>query len=389
MLDVRLPALLALGLSVSSCALLLDFDELQEGGGAGAGTMGGGNGGNAGSAGSMTAGGGSGGSGGGAGSVSLASVSQTLAAAVCEKAQSCYGNAALELVFFDEDCTTTMQSLLENTFVANVQESVQAGTLEYDGSAVPGCLQEFAALDCEDVTIAFPEGCKQALSGLQPVGGACNHSLECDVGLYCDNKSCPGTCAAPLTEGTPCADGDTCADGLTCFQGACAALGHQGDECGADLWPGCLTGMLCVGDNKDMMMPGKCYETVALFSANTDQSCNFGGTPTLCVENNSCPVFQLVPKCVMKAPAGGPCELAVPDMCREGEYCNAGTCTPLPKAGEPCATGIIIKPACEAYSRCVNGTCIKLDNNGSSCTQPGECYSGKCAGSECVPPGCE
>ncbi len=390
MLELRLPALLALGLSLSSCALLLDFDELQKGGAGGAGAGAAASGGSttsAGAGGGSSGSSGSSGMGGGAG-VPLDSVATVLANQVCAKAAACYGKAALELVFFDEHCETTMKSALENTIIANVELSVQAGTLTYDGSALPTCLMEFAALACQDVAIAFPEGCKQALSGLQPAGAACNHSLECDTGLYCELNACPGTCAAPLAEGAPCGDTDTCESGLTCFQGACAPLGSAGDDCGADLLPGCLTGMLCVGENKDMMMPGKCFETLDLFIANEGQGCNFGGTPTLCDEGLSCPVFALAPKCQPIAPSGGTCELAVPDMCPEGEYCNAGVCTALPRAGEQCAISIV-KPGCEAYARCVSGNCRKLGDNGNTCVQPGECYSADCQGGECVAPSCQ
>ncbi len=92
--------------------------------------------------------------------------------------------------------------------------------------------------------------------------------------------------------------------------------------------------------------------------------------------------------------SGGGCTLAVPDMCPSGEYCQLGApsqCTALPKNGEPCAGGLILKPNCQAYNRCVNGTCRAMGINGNTCVDDKECYSGFCdsaAGGFCAPPHC-
>jgi hypothetical protein len=95
--------------------------------------------------------------------------------------------------------------------------------------------------------------------------------------------------------------------------------------------------------------------------------------------------------CQSAAASGGTCALAIPDMCPPGEYCGAKNCTPLPQNGEPCATGIIFKPTCKAYNRCVNGTCRAMGANGNTCVDHKECYSGFCdsaAGGFCAPPRC-
>ncbi|HEV8245022.1 MAG TPA: hypothetical protein VGP93_04615, partial [Polyangiaceae bacterium] len=231
----RLLALLSVVLSASSCAFLLDFDELQKGGagGADAGPDGGaagmsaGSGGQAGSSAGATAGG-EGGAAGAAG-VPLDQAASVVADALCTKLDECFGSAALELVFFDEECQTVETSVLENTTVANVTLSEQNGTLDYDPSALPGCIDAVATLDCEALSVSFPEECKQALGGLQQEGKACEHSLECEAGLYCNTQVCPGTCSKPLAADAPCTELDTCAPGLTCFQSACAALGKEGE----------------------------------------------------------------------------------------------------------------------------------------------------------------
>ena len=239
--------------------------------------------------------------------------------------------------------------------------------------------------------MAFPEACKQALGGLLAEGEACAHSLECEAGLYCSADACPGTCSAPLENGDACGETDVCAPGLTCFDGVCTPLGAEGDECGADALPGCVTGFVCLNEDRDMMTPGTCFSATDVFVASEGQSCNLGRTPTLCREGLSCPLV-LGATCQEPVESGAACELAVPDMCPEGEYCSFGnpSCLPLPGNGEACAPGISLKPRCKAYLRCVNEVCRRLGDNGDACGAGAECYSGVCGDDgECVASMCQ
>ncbi|HEV8246893.1 MAG TPA: hypothetical protein VGP93_14040, partial [Polyangiaceae bacterium] len=164
----------------------------------------------------------------------------------------------------------------------------------------------------------------------------------------------------------------------------------EGEACGGDVLPGCLTGLLCFGDDKSKMQTGKCFPAKDLFVGSEGQPCTFfGDTPLLCKTDNSCPLISFTPMCLARVASGGACQLAIPDMCPEGEYCNSGTCAPLPGAGEPCAGGVVLKPPCSAYMRCVSGTCRLLGDNGNTCAVAGECYSGVCDAGRCAAPLCQ
>jgi hypothetical protein len=362
----------ALALMLSSCAFILDFDELSEGGGGAAGS------------------GGSGGSAGAPIAIPLEDAPAALAAALCGRLEACVGAAAMEVLFFDEECTVVSESNLANTVVANVAQSQEAGTLAYDASRLPGCLEAYANLPCEEVLLGFPEECWQTLGGLLAEGEDCAHSLECEADLYCSADACPGSCSAPLAQGDACGAADVCATGLTCFEGACAPLAGEGEECGGDVLPDCVTGFVCLNEDKPMMMPGECFSATDVFVLSEGQACNLGETPALCQVGLSCPLV-VGAKCVESVASGGPCNLAVPDMCPQGEVCVFGNpkCQPLPGAGEPCAMGIILKPRCQAYLRCVNEVCRPLGDNGDPCGVGDECYSGVCTGGECVPSACQ
>ena len=380
---------LALAGVLSSCAFALDFDELQEGGEPSAGTGGSST---AGTGGEAAAGGSEGGAAGAAEpGIALEDAAAVLAETMCSKLEACVGAAAVKVLLADEDCAVAVESGLANTFIANIQQSEANGTLEYDGSAVPTCLEAYDTLPCEEVAVTFPEARKQALGGLLGEGEDCSHSLECEAGLYCSADACPGTCSTPLQDGDPCTEIDTCAPGLTCFQGACAPLGGEGDDCGAELLPECVTGFVCLNEDTEMMTPGNCFSAKDVFVLSQGQPCNLGGTPTLCRVGLSCPLV-IGATCLEPVESGGACDLALPDMCPEGEYCSFGNpnCLPLPGAGDPCAPGILLKPRCQAYLRCVNEVCRPLGDNGDPCGDAAECYSGVCGDSgECAASACQ
>ena len=375
MKGLRFLAPLALAVASSSCSLLLDWDELQ---GGTPGTGGIGASGASGSGGSNT--GGTGGAG-----IPLDEAPAAIADALCEKLETCVGAAAMELLFYDEECRVAGSKLLENTVVATIDETGS----DYDPASVPACVEAFEALDCEGVSLTFPEECKQILGGLKADGEPCVRSLECEAGLYCTTGSCPGTCSVPIAQGSPCALGDSCADGLTCFQGVCEPLGKENEECGGTVRPACLTGLFCGGADDAAMTPGMCIRTTDVFVLTQNAICSVSNPPSLCKEGLSCPVIGLPSRCLPRVESGGVCQLAVPDMCPEGEYCNAGSCAPLPGAGDNCAVGIILKPTCQAYLRCIDGKCRRLGDIGNTCLVGGECYSGTCFDGECVAPRCQ
>jgi hypothetical protein len=347
---------------------LLDFDDVQSesSGGSAGSSAGSGGAGEAGAAGAPEEG------------IPLDRAASALADALCTKVRSCVKDAAMVLLFNEEDCTELVTGVLENSTVANIAASDAAGTLSYDGAELPACLDAYQSLACDDVIVDFPESCKAALGSALEEGEACRHSLECEQGFYCAGGACPGTCTAFLAEGESCTENDVCASGLTCFQGACQPLGREDDDCGGGLFPDCVIGQFCAGENLNEATPGKCYPVESVFSAKERQACNpLGSPPTLCDAGLSCPLLN--PFCRGPAEPGAACEvLAIPDYCPEGQSCREGVCTKLPANGEPCRASTAGKGACQAGLRCVNNVCRKLNANGAGCAEAAECFSAHC-----------
>jgi hypothetical protein len=397
LLSSRLPLVL-LVLGSSACSFVLDFDDLQTGsvasggsGGAGAATGGAGaspaQGGVRATGGSVDVGGDAGQGGAPDEGIGLDAAPAALAAAVCDQITTCVGSAAMNVIFADEKCAVATEQRIANTIVAAIDRSEREGAIDYDGSSLPDCIEDYSNLACEDVSVRFPEGCKEAIKGLSGEGATCAHALECEPELYCDLSSC--ACKQLAADGDACLASDECAAGLACFMGACAPLGAEGEACEGGVAPACLTGLVCVNADAMAMLAGRCFPTENLFIASEGQACNFGDPPTLCREGLSCPFRLLFPTCVATAEPGGACELALPDMCPEGEYCSSGICTPAPGPGEPCATGLVAKRNCAAYARCVSGTCRLLGDNGNTCVSAEECWSGVCTAGKCAAPHCE
>ena len=134
--DCKAPLALLLAAALSSCAFALDFDELQEGGEPSGGTAGTG-----GAAGAPPSEGGAAGAGDPV--IPLEEAGAILAATMCDKLEACVGAAAVKVLLADEDCTVSVERGLANTFIANIQQSEANGTLVYDGSAVPACLEAY------------------------------------------------------------------------------------------------------------------------------------------------------------------------------------------------------------------------------------------------------
>jgi hypothetical protein len=100
-------------------------------------------------------------------------------------------------------------------------------------------------------------------------------------------------------------------------------------------------------------------------------------------------------ECAMPVAADAACPLGYPDPCPDDQYCmmggtpGMGTCTSLPTAGQPCASG-----QCALGLRCVvpdgamSGVCSVPARLGQPCTANAGCVSGSCEDGVCSTPGC-
>ena len=402
----RIIACVGAGLSLASCAFLLDFDELQDetGADAAAGGMAGASG-SSGSAGAAASAGTSG-AGGGAG-VDLGQLAKTTAAAVCAKLEQCFGTPAMPLIFGDVDCEQALTAFLVNATFSQVAESAKVGKIKLNPSEVSACLNDFKALACRDVSFDFPAPCRKVVEGLVAKDQPCAHTLECQTGMYCSvtaTGACPGKCAPFRESGEACSEFDPCAAGLGCTQGKCAPLAKKGEPCLGPTGVDCEVGAFCFGEKDEApVKAGACVDTKGLFSVPLGQTCSYwfeaASNPTnfkLC-QAGVCPVFDLIPGTRLcsgfLATPGSPCRLSIPDPCPSGQYCDGSLCTDLPGNGEDCLATPSVKGRCKAGHSCNGISCDVQRPNGQTCGSDEQCFSGRCdlgpgKSNECVPPGC-
>lgn len=390
----------------TSCAFLLDFDELQSDGkdaatGGSGGTAGASTGG---SAGTGTGGiSGAGGSGGIPDQIPLSGLAEAITVTSCQLFSKCYG-PAVEVVSQGVPCEQYFPPFLEDGVLAPIVESVNAGTITYDPSAGAACVQGiYDAANADPPQCAnfdqLVESCKSALGGLSQANQPCDHRFECAAGMYCDLAGCPAaTCKELGAVGSTCLTNAACnpIDDLYCkiptgqSTGTCekyvvtAATCTAADTCEPGSY--CLEGV-CARIAKLFTLdePQTCYTNSLL--CNAGLACEFTGLP-----------FLSQGKCIAaKAPAQA-CHIALPEECPTGHYCTStlfnepGTCQILPADGETCAKSgvqnIGLRGPCQPGLACVNDSCAAYAHLGQPCGGHAQCFSGACVGSECVPPSC-
>jgi hypothetical protein len=386
----------------TSCAFLLDFDELQSDG---ADAAAGGSSASGGTAGASTGGtaGGTAGTGGIPDQIPLSGLAEAITTTSCQLFSKCYG-PAIEIVSQGTPCEQYFLPFLQDSVLAPILESVNDGAITYDPSAGAACVQGIY-----DAATAEPplcsnfdkvvESCKSAFGGLSQLTQPCDHRFECAEGLYCDLAGCPAaTCTALGGVGSVCATHAACnpiAD-LYCKipsgqpTGTCEkyiasdAVCAAGDTCQPGSY--CLDGK-CVRIAKVFTLEEdlKCYTSSAL--CNPGLACEFDGLPFLSDGYCKAP----------KVPAQA-CHIALPEECPSGHYCTSsifnepGTCAILPANGETCAKAgvqsIGLRGPCQPGLACVNDECAPYANLGQVCEAHAQCFSGACVGNVCVPPSC-
>lgn len=371
---------LLVGTMPASCALLLDFEELQGGAASGDGGT----------------------------TLPLEQLASAYAKAQCSRVARCFG-ALSKAALGDEDCAEYMEKVIGQSVFASL------GTLDptrfvYHPDKAPACLAAIEAADC-DVMFPIPQACDAAIEGLVAAGGECTHPKECQGGLYCDvsQGTCPGTCMARPGEGQPCADG-LCAKGLQCEtiidsvttqpSDVCLAPASAQQPCDGGSYGGCRVDMFCLG--KNATTPGKCIPIANLFVVTDGLACNWT-EGSLCGPGLHCGLTDgttLAGTCQGPATSGGACTASLPDMCPAGEFCDViiglgGICSKLPVGGQPC-TRFGLKALCRKGNRCLGrdeadplntpGTCFGIVGLTDACTQDALCYSGHCDNDTCATP---
>ena len=258
----------------------------------------------------------------------------------------------------------------------------------YSPTAARACIDALRANPCSltnNGTAAL--ACQNVWQGTQPAGGACSLSEECGVNQFCSlNMACPGACQARRTAGQVCVEERHCAAGLTCTNAMCVAPPMVGVAC--EGLGGCSLGLLCSG--------GQCRTSREVLISNQGQACNLQMGP-LCREGLSCTVDTVSAggaTYVCRAPAatGGACRVGLPAQCPAGQACTEtnlmrldfdGICAPAPSTEGATCDGIT---GCATGFRCTDSACVRVRENGDTCTGMGQCASSVCTGGACVAP---
>ncbi len=338
--------------AATSCAFLLDTDELKKGAGESSPDP-----------------------------IPVENFPAALAQATCGVVERCMG-AGMDIFYPEEDCATIQQAVFEDSLLGLIELSVQEGRASYSEEAAGKCIAAFEDLACEDFD-NWPPACSEALEGLVPLDGDCGHDVDCGLDRYCTVSSteCPGKCKEKVGAGEACIKDDMCQSGLACFEGTCTPKPKAGEPCGEGAAPDCVLGTLCLEADNDS---GTCKSVTDLFRALETQSCDFESGP-LCEQGLHCAVTSGGDlECQPPSSQGGECRVAIPDQCPAGEYCDAaiggtGVCTGLPSSNQPCRLDPYeLNPPCAAYYRCVDKKCVPLRRLDEPCESSFQCYSGYC-----------
>lgn len=331
--------------------------------------------------------------------VELKDVPGLLAETICKVTLDCLGPAST-IAATRSDCVDTFTRQFEDGEFALIQQAIDDGTVDYDGTVVTECTRGIERAGCDILTTRLKTICPDLVSGEIAGGDECSLDAQCEDGHFCKmSAACPGTCTPLGSSGEPCDQTDDCRDGLLCdgVPGTCLAPAADGEACRGDTGRGCGPASYCAGASGDEA--GTCRGADEVFSRARGESCD----PTagdFCEPESVCAATgvedgQIVFECEAKAEETA-CHVAIPEACPEGRYCvltgdtAEGECQSLPGDGEPCgkAAPQEVPTRCRPNSVCVMGTCRQIHRLGESCSIGAECYSGVCTEGSCRPTIC-
>lgn len=284
-----------------------------------------------------------------------------LAAAFCEKANSCaatfvqleYGDVANCSTRIKANCVvglaapSTAATPKDTSACATAAKAASCAAL-FDNDSPPACLPKSGAL-ADGKPCTTDSQCKStfcALDGDKATCGLC--AAKPAAGAKCVSNSCPapfkcsqdGTCNKPVAAGAACSPSIPCAAGSSCFASKCVAdLGTEGAACDD------MAGPVCDGRAGMFCLTKKC---VKVKSAAVGGDCGFEATgatitaATLCDKAGWCKGVDFA---------------AMPPVLK-------GKCEPAAKDGEACIADAAFNkgPGCMEPAVCVSGKCQLADN---------------------------
>ncbi|HOU91080.1 MAG TPA: hypothetical protein PLU22_08550 [Polyangiaceae bacterium] len=324
------------------------------------------------------------------GGTSAAAEVAALAPALCGYLERCLGEVTWD--FGGPDCLSWVEFGLAEGVLPAFAAAVDEGRLAYSPALAATCVETTEQRACTfpiELFVSSHLFCDGIFSGAAAEGESCGLLAECRSGLFCAlGESCPGRCEPKATLGEPCESDAHCVAGLFCHpvDRLCVEPVAIGGSC--TTWDRCVGGAFCDDDS------GTCTGATASFSAPAGAPCS-EASGVLCA---------LGLRCVADPDAGrsgsahctselftpeAACRYGYPDACPDGYRCDIpedaleGSCRALPGEGEPCMS--TWPRACAAGLLCDAGWCRVPAHLGEPCAGSGQCYSGACAGSLCVP----
>lgn len=181
-----------------------------------------------------------GGDGGGRGSIDLDQLGMELAVVSCAKQFDCCTDAEImeqymgishdgEPIDSEEKCVELANAILSGLAIAQFQESLAKGRIEYDGTAAAACVAAVEDVSCSQYksqVLDSDGGCREFVHAKVPDGGACLQDYECT------SNNCVG-------EDTPLGEPHT--------DGACMPMPADGESCDR-LDDNCEGDLICDAD---------------------------------------------------------------------------------------------------------------------------------------------
>jgi hypothetical protein len=281
-----------------------------------------------------------------------------LAAAYCEKANSCasdfvkleYGDVATCSTRFKTSCLTGLSAPSVGTTPSDTAACATAAksltcTALFDNQTPTECLPKAGGLD-DGKPCHSDSQCKSAFCSVDDARATCGVcAAKPAAGGSCKTNSCPsglkcsdnGTCNAPVPIGGTCSESIPCASGGSCFGGKCVAdAATEGAACHE------MNGPSCDGTKGLFCLARKCVKVTVVAAG---AACGFDyDTATMTVKSAK--------------------------LCEKAGWCKGVDLTAMP----PVFMGKC-EPAAADGQPCIADTAY---NKGPGCMEPAECVSGKC-----------
>jgi hypothetical protein len=268
------------------------------------------------------------------------------------------------------DCTAAVRAILDGSEGYSVSAAIEAGRLVFDAGHATACVAAWGSLGCDprlDRSVFIDGICAAVTHGAQTPGDPCRDSVECRDG-YCDRGfaspglHCSGTCKPYLPVGAACVEyAEGCSPGSSCVDRQCTLQNDKtGISCATSadcqsssfvcLEGACTRPLPDLGGGAPCFGPGSCAAgyycgggktgTVCLPLLPVGAACTGDGQ---CVDGAFCAQAMDAPRCTAFAEIGAACDpTATPTVCTGDSFCDSGSarCVLKHPAGAPCESNL-------------------------------------------------